>query len=351
MRFCRAALRRSLTAYVGWQGEGNLGDEAMFQAHRELFPGLTFVGVPTSATRVLTRVVGSAPWARCQAVCLGGGTLVGNGHFRAALENALAGWPEPPRFTLGVGVEDPAYRGGRRRGVVEELERWRILLAEFDHVGVRGPLSQSVLAGLDVESDVVGDPALALRFPARPPDDGLIGLNVGLVDDQWGDDPTAFLRQTEELARGLLDDGWRILLVPTFAPDWTLQQQLAAELGEGVDVARRGLGVPGLVDELARCQLVIAHKLHAAVLAATVEVPAIALEYRPKCRDFQESVGRGAYVMRTDQLETDVIRTWVRETADRRPEHAADLARHVATLREKLTTVAGRIATALSSNS
>ncbi len=343
LAFGRVALRRSVTAYVGWLGEGNVGDEAMFLAHRQLFPELDFVGVPASSSTALTRAAGGLPWLHCQAVCLGGGTLIGNGHFRLALENAVAGWPEAPRFTLGVGVEDPGYREGLRSGVVEELDRWRMLLERFQSVGVRGPLSQSALADLGIQSDVVGDPALALRLPTRPPDDGLLGLNVGTVDDQWGLDPDAFRRQAISLARGLLGDGWRILLVPTFSDDVAFQRALADELGQGVSVADGPLGVPEVAEQLARCQLVIAHKLHAAVLAAAVEVPAIALEYRPKCRDFQESVGRGAFVMRTDQMDEAVVRQWVRETADDREEHVRDLAEHVERLRERLATAAAGI--------
>jgi polysaccharide pyruvyl transferase WcaK-like protein len=346
LAFGRVALRRSVTAYVGWLGEGNVGDEAMFQAHRQLLPGLDFVGVPASSSTAPARIAGSLPWLRCQAVCLGGGTLIGNGHFRLALENALAAWPRAPRFTLGVGVEDPGYRVGLRSGVVEELERWRVLLEGFHSVGVRGPLSQSALADLGIESDVVGDPALALRPPTRPPDDGLLGLNVGTVDDQWGLDPAAFRRQAVNLARGLLGDGWRILLVPTFSGDVAFQHELADELGDGVSVAAGPLGVAQVAEQLARCQVVIAHKLHAAVLAAAVEVPAIALEYRPKCRDFQESVGRGAFVMRTDQMDEALMRQWVRETADDRAGHARSLAGHVGVLRERLATAAASITAA-----
>lgn len=346
MTFGRFALRRSVAPYVGWVGEGNTGDEAMFLAHQKLFPSLDFLGVPASSSRNVARMVGSLPWVRCQAVCLGGGTLIGNGHFRRALENTLAAWPEAPRFTVGVGVEDPSYRVGRRSGIVEELEAWRGLLEDFAYVGVRGPLSQAALSELGIAAEVVGDPALALRPPTRTPVEGLLGLNVGTVDDQWGLDPEGFRRQIKELARGLLADGWQVLLVPTFTGDMGFQHALAAELGDGVQVAGPALGVRETLEQLARCELVIAHKLHAAVLAAAAGVPSIALEYRPKCRDFQESVGRGAYVMRTDELQPEVIREWAHETARHRARHAAALAARVETLRGRLSAAARHVALA-----
>jgi polysaccharide pyruvyl transferase WcaK-like protein len=333
--FGRVALRRSVTAYVGWLGEGNVGDEAMFQAHRELLPELDFVGVPAAASTRMAKLAGSVPWLSCRAVCLGGGTLVGNGHFRRALENAVAAWPRQPRFTLGVGVEDPGYRVGLRSDVIDELERWRPLLEGFRYLGVRGPLSAAALAELGVESQVVGDPALALRPPTSAPERGLLGLNLGTVDDQWGQDPEGFRRGALELARGLVGDGWRIVMVPTWSADVEFQRSLAEEVG-GVETMDGALGVDAVAGRLARCEVVVAHKLHAAVLAAAVEVPAIALEYRPKCRDFQESVGRGRFVMRTDRLDTATVRDWAREASTDGVRQRQDLARRVEDLRGRL---------------
>src|SRR4051794_12788105 len=297
--YARLVPRRAVTPYVGWIGEGNLGDEAMYRAHRELLPDLDLVGVPQyrfAASRALAHV----PWLHCQAVCLGGGTLVGNGHFRQSLEQLIAIWPDAPMFAVGVGVEDPEFREGRRSGVREELARWPALLAGMDRLTVRGPRSAAILAELGYEAEVVGDPALQLRLAAPPPvEDGLVGLNVGVVDDQWGSDPGAFRRALLAAAKQILATGRRLLLVSTYTPDDGFQRELAAELGPGAEFALAPT-VEDVMTAFARCQVVVAHKLHAAILAAAVDVPAIALEYRPKCRDFQESVGRGEYVMRTD---------------------------------------------------
>ncbi|HEU5112967.1 MAG TPA: polysaccharide pyruvyl transferase family protein, partial [Acidimicrobiia bacterium] len=48
-------------------------------------------------------------------------------------------------------------------------------------------------------------------------------------------------------------------------------------------------------------------RLHACILAAAVSTPFIGIEYRPKLRDFAESVDRGDLVVRTDSLSGDSI--------------------------------------------
>jgi hypothetical protein len=72
-------------------------------------------------------------------------------------------------------------------------------------------------------------------------------------------------------------------------------------------------------------------------------VPAIALEYRPKCRDFQESVGRGEYVMRTDALDGALLGEWIERITADRDRHSTDLARAVSGYRERLAATAADV--------
>ena len=73
--------------------------------------------------------------------------------------------------------------------------------------------------------------------------------------------------------------------------------------------------VPGYADLeatlgwLASADLVIGERLHASILAAACATPFVALEYRPKIRDFAKSIAMESQVIRTDQLAglTDLI--------------------------------------------
>src|SRR5680860_115273 len=54
---------------------------------------------------------------------------------------------------------------------------------------------------------------------------------------------------------------------------------------------------------MASADLVVAARLHAAVLAAAASTPFVALEYRPKVMDFARSVGFEDLTLRTDQMD------------------------------------------------
>ncbi|WP_051471557.1 polysaccharide pyruvyl transferase family protein [Patulibacter minatonensis] len=334
-RYGELVRQRYATPYVGWVGERNLGDEAMYLAHRHLLPELRLTSLP-NVLSAGPRLVAGMPWLTCPAVCLGGGTLVGNGHFRQTFESATAAWRGVPMFALGVGVEDPAYETGRRAGVTAEIEAWRALLGRFGHLSVRGPRSRDVLASIGIDAAVVGDSALSLPgIVRRERESGLVGVNVGVVDEQWGDDVEGFRAWIGGVVRSLVGRGHRILFVSTSGPDDEYMRELAAVFAPGSEV------VPArdpreAASHLSRCEVLVAHKLHAAILAAAVDVPAIALEYRPKCRDFQESVDRGGFVMRTDALDADLLLGWIDDAVRDHPRQSAALRERVVALQGSL---------------
>jgi polysaccharide pyruvyl transferase WcaK-like protein len=61
------------------------------------------------------------------------------------------------------------------------------------------------------------------------------------------------------------------------------------------------------IDLIASAEVVVGERLHACILAAAVSTPFIGIEYRPKLRDFAESVDRGDLVVRTDTLSDGSI--------------------------------------------
>lgn len=343
-------LRRRATAYIGWAGHGNLGDEAMLAAHRSLLGPTPVRQVPPGGDGRALRALGRAD--RFAAVCLGGGTLIHNGHFRTVLGALLAAAPDAPRLMLSVGVEDPDYLRGRRAGVATEAALWTPLLREFPVVRVRGPRSARALgdAGLDVQ--VVGDPALGLELPADLPDpldtpdtlapsDGgpspapagrppVVGVNAGLTDDLWGGDEEGFLDEVRALVDRLVGRGWEVRLVSTTTADTPPLRRLAAEVPGAVPPGPDDLGTT--LRALAGCDVVVGEKLHALVLAARLGVPGVAMEYRPKCRDFQESVGRERYTQRTDELSAGSLTEMVDEVLADLPAQRAALVGEVAGL-------------------
>ena len=69
------------------------------------------------------------------------------------------------------------------------------------------------------------------------------------------------------------------------------------------------------VDLLARAEAVIAERLHAAVIAAACGTSFVAVEYRPKVRDFAKSIDQEDYVVRSDAVTSaglhQLLEPWV----------------------------------------
>ncbi|TQN37955.1 polysaccharide pyruvyl transferase [Blastococcus colisei] len=283
----------------------------MLAAHRSLLPEWDILQVPNPPG--IERM--TAPLLRrVAAICLGGGTLIFNGHFRRTLETLMRAAPDAPRVMLSVGAEDLDYREGRRAGVTTEVQRWRPLLSEFESIRVRGPLSQEALRLAGLQSVVVGDPALALPTALVSAESttearARVGVNFGVTDDMWGGNHSAFRAAMVATVRRLVDDGHDVVLLATTLQDHAHLREISTELARQGTTVRgpNKVTLPALDAALQDCDIVVAEKLHALVLAARFAIPTVALEYRPKCRDFQLSIGRGGQVLKTSEVDTEVL--------------------------------------------
>ena len=358
---------RRRIGYVGWVGHGNLGDEASFLAYRRALADWSFRAVPSG--RALRPLAAFVPYPLVDAAALGGGTLVGWPFFREKFEALLDAAPHVPAFMLGTGVEDPEFEGrsrlladalaradrsegpapARRAGrALRELRRWAEALERVEAVAVRGPRSREVLAAAGIQADVVGDPALLLADarPSSAVDERVFGLNVGLSDGLWGDDVSAVVDAAITLSRTLQARGWKIRLVPLSPADDALLSQVARALGGRVELVE-AQRLDDVLAAIRSCHVFVGEKLHSVVLASATYVPALALEYHPKCRDFQLSLGRGDFVLRTDRLDRGTLVERVDELADARDRHRDALVASVNRLRERLLAAIVRARSAL----
>ncbi len=281
-------------AYVGYTGKNNLGDEAMLAATRLLLP---WGGLAPDLTDPRLLVVG-------------GGTLVNADRYyltRILRQDA----PTSERAMLGTGVRSPEFWG-----VTEPMEEWKAFVDSALYAGVRGPDSVRHLAALGVadEVDVFGDPALALSAPAgveRVPG-RVVVCPLFAAGSLWGEDDGAAFTALAALIRRLRREGREVVAMSAFPEDdrWLL-------------TLMRDAGAPDLpylagyadLDDTLRClasaDLVVGERLHASVLAAACGVPFVAVEYRPKVRDFARSVGMEQAVVRSDEMHRlDEVVTW-----------------------------------------
>jgi hypothetical protein len=300
--------------YQGWTGWRNLGDEAMLESCRRALPHIAWTARPPFDTcpdgpvarvravwhRSLESVLGTGP------AVLGGGTLI----------NRIPGWLDEyrrlkraarrPVPVLSPGVANPEYWSGKP-GWRDTRSGWRDALADLPEVGVRGPLSKRLLDEAGVPNvSVTGDPALIFYRGPRPQPGGRrrVALNAGRSNGEvWGTED-GLIAGLADGARRLAASGFDVRLFPVWDRDEPVCHEVACAAGltpRAVDPLI--LDAEAFIDYLERFDVVVSVKLHAAVLAAAAGVPFVAVEYRPKVRDFAESIGWGSRTFRSSQMD------------------------------------------------
>ena len=147
-----------------------------------------------------------------------------------------------------------------------------------------------------------------------------------------------------ELGRSLVARGWRIRFIPVWPNDMPTILRAASRIGRRVEIFDRYLDLNACLTAIRECEVFVGMKLHSVVLASCVYSPSVMLEYQPKCRDFQRSIGREDYTIRTDAIDVDQLVGMVEELAENRDAHRLHLFTEVSRLRESLVAQAGWIA-------
>lgn len=272
--------------YIGFTGRDNLGDEAVLAGVRQLLPDME-IGRDLDSPDVLM---------------VGGGTLInGRGYYLTrVLRNDS---PDLERVLLGTGVRSPEFWG-----TTEDISEWSAFIESSLYAGVRGPDSNTYLAELGHRGklDVFGDPALALRRPPNiePIAGRVVVCPVHTDGNLWGASDAAVFAKLADTTRSLRSAGHEVVMMSAFPADdrWLIEIMRTAGAPDATYL-------PGYADlgatleMLASADLVIGERLHASILAAACATPFVALEYRPKIRDFAKSIGMESQVVRTDDLD------------------------------------------------
>ncbi len=327
--------------YLGWAGEGNLGDDLMYLAHRRVLAPLGLARLPARRTGPRLAILARAPGGvRARGMLLGGGTLFGRRDWLQRLEEVRAAVGTRPWMALGVGVEDPAFGDFADE---ESLRRWAAVARSWPVLGVRGPRSQEILAVYGLDAAITGDPALLLAeiAPVVPVSARLLGVSVAVPEARHGDPEHVDATVRAALAR-LRAGGWRFRLFVFSRWDTERTAAVCAELGPSAEIVHPA-GAADLLRALGECEVVVGERLHATVMAAAAGTPALALEYRPKLRDFMSSIDREALALRVDRLTAADLASAVEELAARRAAESAHLRRAVAALNARLHTAAAAI--------
>jgi len=339
-RFPAAQTAHKTAWYCGWLGHRNLGDEASYLAIRDAFRPTRLVH-PRSRFSQAFRKVGLA--RKHDLVLVGGGTQIGETGFRNPALRAMSTCANCVVF--GTGVEDPSFWPSRDPGRYD-LDAWKPILERCAYIGVRGPRSQRYLRQIGIESEVIGDPAcMFVRPEARhPAAKRRLGLNLGSgLQGMFGNDESVF-ESLLGFARKMLDDGWDITPYVVFPGDLPFAGEFARRIGLPQSSIRCFYNNPAdFMNSVREEAVFVGFKLHAVVLAYCARVPSLMIEYRPKCRDFMESIGAEDFIVRADQLTVDGLLAKVQELHTRSAELIKCTAAQLEYFRDKQIATARRL--------
>jgi polysaccharide pyruvyl transferase WcaK-like protein len=191
--------------------------------------------------------------------------------------------------------------------MTEDPDRWVRWLSSCAYVGVRGPQTAEILRswGYKGELEVCGDSALlTMASQGVERSEGKIVIApVWTKGELWGGsdrDVVAALADAVVRWRGEGRD--IVCLASSPEDDGQILQLSEATGGQVLPFVAGYVERQEAIDLLASAEVVVGERLHACILAAAVSTPFVGIEYRPKLRDFAESVGRADLVLKTDLL-------------------------------------------------
>ena len=221
-------------------------------------------------------------------------------------------------------------------------------MSRCSFIGVRGPLSAQLLSDVHFcNIEIVGDPALVFASQDYGQSDcyvqNSIGINVGWDRaKQWGSE-SQIISEMAKLATLAREADWGVHWFVICPSDFAITTKIA-EASKTTDSIHQVYEDPiQYIDFVKHCSVFVGTRLHSAVLTSCAYVPTVMLEYRPKCRDFMQSIGQEQNIIKTDDLQSEHIWELVRHLDKYRSKYSYNLFKAVNSLRVKQISLAKKL--------
>lgn len=316
--------------YVGWLGNRNVGDEALYEAFKNHHKGRSVVLVEDDFSP-LTLI---ARLRKDEVLVLGGGTLINLNYFLVPIEAAVRAGK--PFIVWGTGVADLEFWSKYPDATfLGQESRWIAALKHAKFIGVRGPRSRDWLEARGLKNCVIiGDPALSIPEYSGIRDVSrrkrVLGINLGSHDPVSGGDESLFAAVIA-LVRHAFNLNFVVKFISLNDIDLSIGKRMAAELLDDRFVVFGFDNITATtMRQFAECDYIVGQRLHATILACAQGLPNISLSYQPKCLDFLESIQCEGLSVPTDGISAvslvesfelllrnvDVVRTRIVERRD-----------------------------------
>ncbi len=121
----------------------------------------------------------------------------------------------------------------------------------------------------------------------------------------WGS-PEVYKREMIKFIKSLISSGVEVVLLPIWEKDVPSNKAILEAVNHPRCIMIKAYSsYADFKEEAQRCDYFIGQKLHASIIAYMNGVSTIMIEYRPKCRDFMESIEMEKYLIRTSDFTSD----------------------------------------------
>jgi len=268
--------------YVGWLAHDNLGDEALYQANSHIFK--PYLLIPE---------IGYPQYSKI--------TLFGGGTFFPVWGLKII--QNKYNYAYGVRVKNPSFWGKFETSDIDKLKNFN-----FRYIGVRDISSKYLLKDWGLDSEVIGDPCFLLDTKIiRPINRNMkkIAINVGSDGLLWGGNELRVYKEVVKLCKILKKNDYDPILIPFWKNNINDIQKISKITK--TPIFQNWRNTQETINLINSCGIMIGERLHSIIFSALTHTPFISIEYRPKCRDFAETMGFEKYVIRTDKIKSQII--------------------------------------------
>lgn len=304
--------------YLGWLGQGNVGDDVLFELFKILFYKNSNLHQKNIAVNIDTfhqdrRYQMSL--SSYDLIVLGAGSLMHLPYWINICKEAMS--LDIPVVSWGSGIDGEYKNDQDLTEKVENMKQYHSFYENIDYLSVRGPLTKKILKRIGVKNNIheVGDPAL--HYAAETYGDIMNSSNnKKQILINWGTSYNNIFGRNEEKVENelvkvihhLLAQGYNVKIYPIWTGDILAVQKLTAKVADKRCEAQTVVyDAKGTQKVIQNSFLTINMKLHANILSASANKPFISLAYRGKCFDFSHTVQCLDYTVATDQLTASNI--------------------------------------------
>jgi O-antigen/teichoic acid export membrane protein len=322
--------KQTLIYAGGYPDSTNLGDVALFRAYEFLFPDFNFIHYNEG---IFNYFLSKIYRLKFRAI-LGGGTLINDMSLKEAKESSKL---FPEFYVFGTGVAQPSFFGNFSEWK-DTMHIWKPILDNSPYVGIRGPLSLSLLQKHNIKSEIFGDPVLALSNPENVGNKTYvkktIGINIGgSAGRMWGGEVSMSQKFTE-LVNEIKANGFEVHWFVVWSSDLEITEIVAKNTLTSENIHTIYEDHNEYFAKVRDMSVFAGVKLHSVIMAHCEYVPSIMIEYRPKCSDYMESIGEGINNVRVDQLDSQELTKKIIELDQNRVEHSEVLFKRISEFRE-----------------